>query len=64
MNSDANVAAHLSIRPKVNGQLNLAGFMEFFNQYPVHCGWHANYQCCGKVLSTWIEVLYASEKSL
>jgi len=30
MNSDANIAAHLSIRPKVNGQQNLTVFVEFF----------------------------------
>jgi len=26
MNSDANVPAHLSVGPKVNGQRNLTGF--------------------------------------
>jgi len=26
------IAADLSIRPKVNGQLNLAGFIDFFYQ--------------------------------
>jgi len=30
MNRDANIAAHLSIRPEVNGQQNLTGFAEFF----------------------------------
>jgi len=30
MNSNANIAARLSIRPKVNSQLKLAGFIEFF----------------------------------
>jgi len=29
MDSDANIAAHLSIGPKVNGQQN-TGFVEFF----------------------------------
>jgi len=26
MNSDASIAAHLSIGPKINGQQNLTGF--------------------------------------
>ena len=30
MNSDANIAAHLSIGPNVNGKQNLNGFIEFF----------------------------------
>jgi len=30
MNSGANIAAHLSIGFKVNGQQNLTGFVEFF----------------------------------
>jgi len=30
MNNDANVAAHLSIGPNVNGQQNLTGFVEIF----------------------------------
>jgi len=34
MNSGANIAAHLSIGPKVNGQQNLTGFFCFFYQYP------------------------------
>jgi len=62
MNSDANIAAYLSIRPKVNGQLSLTGFIDFFYQYLIDCGWHANYQGCGKILWTWIKVLYSSEK--
>jgi len=33
----------------------------FFHQYLVDNGWHANYQCCGKVLSTCIKVPFASE---
>jgi len=32
MNSDATITAHLSIGPKVNGQQNLTGFVELFNQ--------------------------------
>jgi len=38
MKCDVNIAAYLSIRPKVNGQLNLAGFTEFFYQYLVDYG--------------------------
>jgi len=34
MNSDANVAAHLFIRPKGNGQQNLTGVVEFFFTSP------------------------------
>ena len=64
MNSDANIAAHLSIKRKVNGQQSLTGFAEFFYQYLVDHGWHASYQCCGKVLSTWIKVLYSSENKV
>jgi len=30
MNSDANIATHLSIGPNVNGQQSLSGFVEFF----------------------------------
>jgi len=30
MNSDANIAAHLSIGPNVSGQQNLIGFVEVF----------------------------------
>jgi len=52
INSDANIAAHLSIRPLVNGQQNLTGFVEIFYQYLVDHGWHARYQCCGEVLLT------------
>jgi len=36
----------------------------FFNQYLVDHGWHASYQCCGKVLSTYIKIPYSSEKKL
>ena len=64
MNSAANIAAHLSIGPKVNGQQNLTGFVEFFYQYLVDHGWHASYMCWGKVLSTWIKVPRSSEKRL
>jgi len=28
----------------------------FFCQYLVDHSWHASYQCCGKVLSTWFKV--------
>jgi len=53
MNSGACIPAHLSIGPKVNGQQNLTDFdKSFFYQYLVDHGWHASYQCCGKVLST------------
>jgi len=52
MNSDSKITAHLSIRPKVNGQLNLAGVIEFFYRYLMDYGWHASYQCCGKALSS------------
>jgi len=30
MDSEANMAAHLSIGPKLNGQQNLTGFVEIF----------------------------------
>jgi len=30
MDSDANIAAHLSIEPKVNDKQNLTGFVDFF----------------------------------
>jgi len=30
MNNDANIAAHLSVISKVNGQQNFTGFVEFF----------------------------------
>jgi len=30
MNSDPNIAAHLSIGPNVNGQQNLTDFVEYF----------------------------------
>ena len=38
MNSDGHIAAHLCIRPKVNGEQNLTGFVEFFYQYLVDHG--------------------------
>jgi len=38
MDSDANIAVHLSLRPKVNGQQNLTGFAEFFYQCLVDHG--------------------------
>jgi len=38
MNSDANIAVHLSVEPKVNGQQNLTNFVEFFYQYLVDHG--------------------------
>jgi len=31
MNSDANIAAHLSVGPNVNSQQNLTGFFDFFS---------------------------------
>jgi len=58
MNIDANIAAHLSVGPNVNGQQNLTGFVEFFFTSICH-GWNASYE---KVLSTWIEVPYSSKK--
>jgi len=30
MNTDANIAAHLSVGPNVNAQQNHTGFVEFF----------------------------------
>jgi len=57
MSSDVNIAGHLSIGPIVTGQQNLTGFVElFFYQYLMDHGWHASRPCCGKALSTWIEV--------
>jgi len=38
MGSDANIAVHLSLGPKVNGQQNLTGFIEFFYQFQVDHG--------------------------
>jgi len=39
MDSDANIAAHLSLGPKVSGQQhNLTGFAEFFYQFLVDHG--------------------------
>jgi len=38
MNSDANIVAHLSTGPNVNGQQNLTGFIEFFFFTSI-CGW-------------------------
>jgi len=35
-----------------------------FKQYLVDRGWYASYQCCGKVLSTWIKVLCSSERKI
>jgi len=32
MDSDANIAVHLFIGPKINGQQNLTCFVEFFLQ--------------------------------
>jgi len=49
MNSDANIAVRLPTGPKVNGQQNLTGFVEFFfQQYLVDHGRNASYQCCRK----------------
>ena len=46
MNNVANVAEHRSSEPKVNGQQNLTGLVEFFfYQYLMDHGWHASYQC-------------------
>jgi len=55
MNSDANITTHLSIGPKASGQKNLTSLVEFCLPVSVDdlC-WHAGYQRCGKVLSTWI----------
>ena len=56
----------LSVGPKVNGQQNLTGFVDFFTRI-----WWImvdmlviGIQCCGKVLSTWIKVAHSSEKNL
>jgi len=35
MNSDANIATHPCIGPKVNVQQNFTGFVEYFYQYPL-----------------------------
>jgi len=65
MNSDTDIHAHLSIGlTKVNGHQNPTGLVEFFFQYLVDRSWHARYQCCGKVLSTWIKVPYSSYKKV
>ena len=58
MDSDTIIAVHQSLGPKVSGQQNLTGFAEFFYQFLVDHGWHASYQCCGNVLSTWIKLKY------
>ena len=58
MDNDASIAVHLSLGPKVNGQKNLTDFAEFFYQCLVDHGWHASYQYCGNVLSTWIKLKY------
>jgi len=68
MNSDANIAVHLFIGPNVNDQQNLSSFVEFFLPvaYLVDHRWNASYhyQCCGKVLSTWIKVPYSPDEKL
>ena len=38
MDSDANIAVHPSLGPKVNRQQNLTGFAEFFYQFLVDHG--------------------------
>jgi len=38
MDNDANIAVHLSLGPKVNGQQNLTDFAEFFYQFLVDHG--------------------------
>jgi len=54
-------ATHLPVGRNVNGEQNITGFVEFFQQYLVNHGWNASHR---KVLSTWIKVLYSSEKNL
>jgi len=65
MNSDANIAAHLSTGPKVNGQQNVTGFFSVFLPVSIDdlCS-HASYQRCGKVLLTWVKLPYSSEKNV
>ena len=59
INSDANTAPHLSIGPKINGQQNLTGFVEFFYQYLVDHSLDASFECCGKVFFAKIKVPYS-----
>jgi len=49
MNSDANIAARLSVGLKVNGQQNFTGFVEFFLPVSLYHGRHASNQYCRKV---------------
>ena len=55
MDSDANIAVHLSLGTEFNGQQNLTGFAEFFYQFLVDHGWHASYHvvemCFGRGLN-------------
>ena len=58
MNSDANIAACLSIGPIVNGYKTSQVLLIFLHSYVVDHGWHTSYQCGGKVLSTWIKFFW------
>jgi len=51
------------LNENVKGQQNLTGFVELFSLVSADdlCS-HASYQRCGKVLSTWVKLPYASEK--
>jgi len=51
----------MPIGPKVSGQLNVTGFVEFFLPVSVDdlC-WLASYQRCENVLSTWVKLSYSS----
>jgi len=65
MNSDAGIAAHLSIRPKVNGPQNFTGFFWVLWAVSInHLSSHTSYQPCVKVLSTWVKLRYSSEIKL
>ena len=65
MNIDANIAVHLSIGPKVNGQRNFIGFIVFFTSiWLVTLGMLViSVQCCGKILSTLSKCVTTLKKS-
>jgi len=58
MNSDVNIAADLSILMQTStvNKSSLVNGWVFYQYLLGDLCWHAGYQHCGKILSTWVKL--------